>query len=303
MGRTITMGARPTVLVTGGGQQARQAREVLARSTTLSRSQPILGGPESTPGPDVVLVAVDTPDTLLAGLATARADAPAATLVAMADVSGPDLLVEAVAAGADGWILPGTPHQQIIETLEDAARGEHGFSRAHTAAIVGALRRLAVDSAAAVSDELDAVEIQDLTPREREIHLAVQAGRSIREIATALSLSEVTVRWHAARAAKKLQVRTLERAAVAPARVSPPTSAAPASRPVPAAVTGEGLGRAELRVALLVAEGLTNKQIAEQLFISRHTVESHLKQVFSKLGVRSRVELTRVILASSAETA
>jgi DNA-binding NarL/FixJ family response regulator len=57
-----------------------------------------------------------------------------------------------------------------------------------------------------------------------------------------------------------------------------------------------------MRVALLVAEGLSNKQIADQLFISRHTVESHLKQTFVKLGVRSRVDLTRVILASASET-
>jgi DNA-binding CsgD family transcriptional regulator len=51
---------------------------------------------------------------------------------------------------------------------------------------------------------------------------------------------------------------------------------------------------AELAVARLVAEGLTNKEVADQLFVSPHTVNSHLRHVFTKLGITSRVELARV---------
>jgi DNA-binding NarL/FixJ family response regulator len=40
-----------------------------------------------------------------------------------------------------------------------------------------------------------------------------------------------------------------------------------------------------------VAEGLTNRQIALQLSVSRRTVETHLSHVFGKLGLSSRVEL------------
>jgi DNA-binding CsgD family transcriptional regulator len=53
----------------------------------------------------------------------------------------------------------------------------------------------------------------------------------------------------------------------------------------------------ELAVARLVAEGLTNREVAERLFVSQHTVSGHLRHVFAKLDVNSRVELTR--LASS----
>ena len=57
----------------------------------------------------------------------------------------------------------------------------------------------------------------------------------------------------------------------------------------------------ELSVARLVAEGLTNREVAERLFVSHHTVSAHLRHVFAKLNVNSRVELTRI--ASSRGTA
>jgi len=54
------------------------------------------------------------------------------------------------------------------------------------------------------------------------------------------------------------------------------------------------LTTSELTVARLVAEGLTNREVAERLFVSPHTVNSHLRHVFSKLGINSRVELARL---------
>jgi DNA-binding CsgD family transcriptional regulator len=52
---------------------------------------------------------------------------------------------------------------------------------------------------------------------------------------------------------------------------------------------------AELTVARLVADGLTNREVAERLFVSPHTVNSHLRHVFGKLGIKSRVELARLV--------
>jgi DNA-binding CsgD family transcriptional regulator/tetratricopeptide (TPR) repeat protein len=52
---------------------------------------------------------------------------------------------------------------------------------------------------------------------------------------------------------------------------------------------------AERAVALRVADGLTNRQVASTLFLSRHTVDSHLRKIFAKLGIRGRVELANLV--------
>jgi DNA-binding CsgD family transcriptional regulator len=54
-----------------------------------------------------------------------------------------------------------------------------------------------------------------------------------------------------------------------------------------------GLTPAETRVAALVAEGKTNREVAAALFVTEHTVEFHLSRIYRKLGVRSRAELAR----------
>jgi DNA-binding CsgD family transcriptional regulator len=53
----------------------------------------------------------------------------------------------------------------------------------------------------------------------------------------------------------------------------------------------EGLTAAERRVASLVADGRTNREIAAALFLSERTVATHLTHIYTKLGVRSRTEL------------
>ncbi|MER7406051.1 AAA family ATPase [Streptomyces sp. NPDC000070] len=55
------------------------------------------------------------------------------------------------------------------------------------------------------------------------------------------------------------------------------------------------LTASEVRVARLVAKGLTNLQVAERLSLSSHTVSSHLRRTFTKLHITSRTELTRLV--------
>jgi DNA-binding NarL/FixJ family response regulator len=52
----------------------------------------------------------------------------------------------------------------------------------------------------------------------------------------------------------------------------------------------------ELRVALLIAEGTTNREAAAQLFLTPKTIEFHLGHIYRKLHVRSRTELAGLLL-------
>ena len=65
----------------------------------------------------------------------------------------------------------------------------------------------------------------------------------------------------------------------------------------PGAGTADRLGdltASERAVVDLVARGATNREVAAQLFLSPHTVSTHLRHAFTKTGVRSRVELSRL---------
>ncbi|MFD2353767.1 LuxR C-terminal-related transcriptional regulator [Nonomuraea ferruginea] len=59
----------------------------------------------------------------------------------------------------------------------------------------------------------------------------------------------------------------------------------------------DSLTETEDAVALLAVDGHTNRQIAEQMFLSVHTVAFHLRHVYRKLNIGSRVELTRLAVA------
>jgi DNA-binding NarL/FixJ family response regulator len=51
----------------------------------------------------------------------------------------------------------------------------------------------------------------------------------------------------------------------------------------------------EIEVSLLVADGLTNKEIAKQLNVSVYTVKSHIHNIFATLGIVNRVELLKYV--------
>ena len=82
-------------------------------------------------------------------------------------------------------------------------------------------------------------------------------------------------------------------------QVDPSPRPGDAGGAAPAAASGSGwssLTATERTVAMLVAEALTNREVGLRLFLSPHTIDFHLRQVFRKLGVRSRIELARILL-------
>jgi DNA-binding CsgD family transcriptional regulator len=94
------------------------------------------------------------------------------------------------------------------------------------------------------------------------------AGELGRAVTVAQELGGATVEELAGRALRSLGVRTWRRA-----------------------VAGAPLTEREQEIARLVAEGATNREIAQLLFLSPKTVERHVSNVFKKVGVRNRAEL------------
>jgi DNA-binding CsgD family transcriptional regulator len=104
-----------------------------------------------------------------------------------------------------------------------------------------------------------------------------------------------------------VRVSMLRRVPVAVRGVLTDSQRAAGSQPG-AAQTGDGdadatpgtdwdrLSESERTVADLVVQGMTNREAAARLFLSPHTVSFHLRKVYRKLGVGSRVELTRLYL-------
>jgi DNA-binding CsgD family transcriptional regulator len=97
-------------------------------------------------------------------------------------------------------------------------------------------------------------------------------------------LDEATVALTAMRA--DAVVADLRRRSVA-------VSARPGRRPARTASGWDSLTSAELRVVTLAATGVSNKEIARQLWLSPHTVGTHVRHALEKLGLRSRVEMAR----------
>jgi predicted ATPase/DNA-binding CsgD family transcriptional regulator len=126
--------------------------------------------------------------------------------------------------------------------------------------------------------------------------------RSSGEIAWANELAQVAAAEHETLdTCKPLSERILAWDGIVPApaastepkQAKPAPALPPAPNRVPAAIYPAGLTAREVEVLQLVAQGLTDAQVAERLILSRRTVSTHLTSIYSKIHVASRSAATR----------
>jgi DNA-binding NarL/FixJ family response regulator len=115
-----------------------------------------------------------------------------------------------------------------------------------------------------------------------------------RVVATAraqLGEKTFTAAWALGRTMSPEQAITAQGQATMPVATLTEPPSAPSAKPLP--LYPDGLTAREVEVLRLVAQGLTNDRVAEQLVISSRTVNSHLTSIYGKIGVSSRSAATR----------
>jgi DNA-binding NarL/FixJ family response regulator len=163
-----------------------------------------------------VLAAVDLhrPDVVLMDIRMPQLDGIAATrllrtqprppeVIVLTTFDADELVLRALQAGAAGFLLKDTAPIEIVRAIESVHAGEGTLSPSITRRLIALV---AGDSDAAVRRERARQRISSLTPREREVALAVGQGSANAEIAHELHMSVATVKAHVSRLFAKLEV-------------------------------------------------------------------------------------------------
>ena len=153
--------------------------------------------------PDVVLLDLFMPRLDgLAVLTAMREQRLTAAVLVLTSSADDQHLVQAIKAGALSYLPKTAGVDQVIDAVRAAARGESVLQPAATARLLRELRHAAADP------------LGQLTPRETDVLKGLAQGRSNREIAKALSVSEETVKSHVSSILAKLGLADRTQAAI-----------------------------------------------------------------------------------------
>jgi DNA-binding NarL/FixJ family response regulator len=153
--------------------------------------------------PDVVLMDIRMP--VLDGIDATRAlkeAGPSPQVIVLTTFDADEHVLQALAAGADGFLLKDTPPAEVVAAIRAVAAGEPMLSPSATRAVLSRIRESSPDGRG--DDARRALD--GLTDRERDVALEVGRGLSNAQIAQRLHLSVPTVKAHVSRLFDKLQV-------------------------------------------------------------------------------------------------
>ena len=153
--------------------------------------------------PDVVVLDVNMPGKT--GLEVARLlrdEAPAVRILILSMHDDPEYVLQAVRAGADGYVLKDVAPAELREAVTAVRDGREYFTAQVT-------QQLSVGLRQEIEEEQIRTRVESLTKRETEVLLLVAEGMTNREIGDRLDISPRTVETHRGRVMGKLRIRTV----------------------------------------------------------------------------------------------
>jgi DNA-binding NarL/FixJ family response regulator len=180
----------------------RDGFEVVAQAGTVAESIATAARFE----PDVVIMDVRLPDgSGIEACREIRAARPETRVVMLTSYPDEEAVLSAIIAGASGYLLKQIRGRELVSALEAVGRGESLLDSAVTEKVLERVRRVASGSA---TDEL-----AELTSQERKILLLVADGKTNKEIAAEVFLSDKTVKNYVSSILSKLNLQRRAQAA------------------------------------------------------------------------------------------
>lgn len=159
--------------------------------------------------PDVCIVAVDLPGSGVEVTRLIKQSLPDTKIVMMTGTARDEDLLEALRAGADGYLLMSTPSSRLPHAIRGVTQGEAALPRAMTARLILEFRERGMRRRVLVHPDQAEVE---LTAREFEVFQRLRRHEGTAQIASRLGISQVTVRRHVASVVQKLGAPNRRRA-------------------------------------------------------------------------------------------
>lgn len=163
--------------------------------------------------PDAMIVDLNMPGDAFQAIKDASKTAPDMKIVVFTASTNTDHAIQALEAGAKGYVLKGSTADDLIEAIEMTCRGEIYITPCFAAKVINALQSKALEKQAAQSAKLSV--------REDQIVRLLLCGKQNREIARALSLSEKTVKGYMTLLMHKLNARNRLEVVIAAQRLNP----------------------------------------------------------------------------------
>lgn len=176
--------------------------EVCGETKDLKETIKII--PKTTP--DIILLDSNFPDgDGINGCLRIQSMFPKIKIIILTECSEEYMVIETIRAGADGYLLKNVTRDKLVEYIVKVYEGERILD--------ASLARYAINFISQKNRE-SSIKLRNLTPREKDILRMLSYGKSNKEIADVLSISEKTVRNYNSRVFKKINVSNRTEAAV-----------------------------------------------------------------------------------------